>query len=423
MNKLLKNIQSSVSPFTDSKLLVAVSGGIDSLVLLHALKVLGYDPIALHINYNLRGEESKNDEEFIRELCSSKGIELKVNKIHLNEILDKEGGNLQNKARIERYNWFKKIAEQFDKYVVLLGHHQDDQIETFLLQLFRGAGLRGLSAMSKSRDIFIRPLLDVNRSEILEFARENNILWREDSSNSSLKYSRNKLRNEFIPFMEKEVPTIKKDILTLVDVIQQNYRKTQNEVEKIAKRVAQSDTFSIEDLKTWEDEFLIELLRQLKIPTQIHTELRKLTSSDNNKSIAIEHELYVKIVKRVDHLQLMRNSSLLIPELIIERVQGIPEEFDKDHIYLDENKLFGPLKLRKWKEGDKIASIGIKGTQLVSKILHDAKVPITERENYFVLSDDVQIHWCPKYKVGRNAIASLSSDHIIKCSITYKGYV
>ena len=105
---------------------------------------------------------------------------------------------------------------------------------------------------------------------------------------------------------------------------------------------------------------------------------------------------------------------------LFEHIQELPHTFDKDCIYLDEKKLSGPLRLRRWKKGDKIASLGVKGSQLVSKILHNAKVPAMERENYYVLSDDLQIHWCPRFKIGRNALATEESNQIIKCSITYK---
>ena len=118
-----------------------------------------------------------------------------------------------------------------------------------------------------------------------------------------------------------------------------------------------------------------------------------------------------------------RKKSALIPVLLAESVHEIPETFDKETIYLDEDKLSGPLRLRVWKDGDKIASLGVDGSQLVSKILHDAKLPLVERENFYVLCDDKDIHWCPGLKVGRNAIATSSTNRILKCSLTYKEYV
>lgn len=422
MSKLLEHIQASISAYSESKLLVAVSGGVDSMVLLSALKMLDYDPVALHVNYHLRGEESEGDEVFIREQCALKNIELHVKHIHLDKILEKEGGNLQNRARNERYNWFRETAEKFDNALVLIGQHQDDQIETFLLQLFRGAGMRGLSAMPKTQDIFLRPLLTISRSEILDFANTNNILWREDSSNSSLKYSRNRLRNEFLPLLDAEVPTLKNDIIYLVEVFQKNYRSIQNKAEKTVLEIFEQSAIDIERLEKWEDEFLIELLRKMDVPTQVYTEIRKLARAKNNKYITIEHKNYNRIVKVDDRLIFVQNKRLTKPELVVEQIRELPEQFSKEFIFLDGAKISGTLRLRQWKEGDKIASLGVNGSQLVSKILHDAKVPIAERENYYVLCDDIQIHWCPQYKVGRNALASPSSAQILKCTITYKEY-
>lgn len=420
MDRLLENIKSSLAEFSGAQLFMAVSGGVDSMVLLNALKMLGHEPIALHVNYHLRGEESEGDELFIREYCKTNNIELLVKSIDLNEILEKEGGNLQNKARTVRYNWFREVAEQYDNGLVLLGQHENDQIETFLLQLFRGAGMRGLSAMLKTRDIFVRPLLGCTREEILDFAKSHNIHWREDSSNTSLKYSRNRLRNEFIPVMEEAVPSLQSDIVSLVKVFQENYLATQTEAEKAVSEIQNLDSININSLESWEDEFLIEVLRQLNIPTTIYAELKKLINAENNKFIPFEHPDFERIVKVDGRLILERKKSILIPELVVESVQEIPETFDKETIYLDEDKLSGPLKLRKWKEGDKIASLGVEGSQLVSKILHDTKLPLMERENFYVLCDEKDIHWCPGLKVGGNAIATSSTIRILKCSLTYK---
>lgn len=420
MNRLLENIKSSLAEFSTAQLFVAVSGGVDSMVLLNAIKILGHDPTALHVNYHLRGQESEGDELFIRTFCKTNNIKLFVKSIDLNEVLEKEGGNLQNKARAVRYNWFREVAEEHDNGLVLLGQHENDQIETFLLQLFRGAGMRGLSAMLKTRDIFVRPLIDCSREDILDFARSHNIEWREDSSNTSLKYSRNRLRNEFIPVMEEVVPSFQKDIIHLVKVFQENYLTTQKEAKKTVSDILKLDTINIDSLESWEDEFLIEVLRQLYIPTPIFEELKKLIHAKNNKFIPFEHQDFERIVKVDNHLILERKKSTPIPELLVESIQEIPETFNKETIYLDADKLSGPLQLRRWKEGDKIASLGIDGSQLVSKILHDAKVPLMERENFYVLCDDKDIHWCPGLKVGRTAIATSSTNRILKCSLTYK---
>jgi tRNA(Ile)-lysidine synthase len=420
MNKVFQNIQDSLSSYQNSKILVAVSGGLDSMVLLNALKALNHEPIALHVNYHLRGEESDGDEAFIREKCSLLNIQLLVKNIPLAEVLDEEGGNLQNKARTERYDWFEKTAKQFGDAIVLLGHHKDDQIETFLLQLFRGAGMRGLSAMPKTRDLFVRPLLDINRSEILEFAKRNDIPWREDSSNSSLKYSRNKLRQEYIPLIENNIPTIHSDIIEMIKVFQTNYLTLQHDAGKIAMQVIHHGHFDIESLDAWNDEFLIEVLRQVNLPIQIHSELRKLAQSVNNKFIAIEHQHGNRIVKTDNKLEFVNTSEPWTPQVIIEKVNELPANFNKDFIYLDATKIKGSLRLRLWQDGDKIAPIGVKGSQLVSKILHDVKMSTGARENYHILCDDNEIHWCPGYKVGRNAIATSNKVQILKCSITCK---
>lgn len=421
-SKLIDHINSKLNDVKGKDIFVAVSGGIDSMVLLFALNKLRLDPTALHVNYNLRDEESRGDEQFIEAFCNEHNISFEVRNVDLKTALNTNGGNLQQRAREIRYNWFEEIIQSNKNAIVLLGHHRDDQIETFFLQAFRGAGMLGLASMPEIKNKYKRPLLQVSRNEIEIFAREENISWREDSSNQSLKYNRNKLRHEFIPLMKDSVPTLKEDVSTLISLFQENYQIIQNKITPIVRESLKNETIPIETLNTLDDEELCEFLRQHNLNLRLKDDIRKLLLAENNKQIPVSHLLYSSLVKSEDTIRLVRNSNEDIkPTLNIEKVEALPDDFDKDSVYLDPDRIEGELKLRRWRESDRIASIGVPGSQLISKILHDNKVLPEERNEVLVLTDKNNILWCPGYKIGRTALATVDSSSILKCSITYKG--
>lgn len=420
MRNLVKHISESLSDVNEGSIYVAVSGGLDSMVLLNILVAKGISPTVLHVNYNLRGEESDADQKFIEDHCNTNELELMVKNTDLAQILKDQGGNLQETARNVRYHWFEEIISSNPEAVILLAHHLDDQIETFFLQLFRGSGMLGLAGMSKIRKYFRRPLLDFTRKEIENYARENSVSWREDSSNRSLKYSRNKLRNEFIPFTESHNARIKEDIAYLVSVFQENYNAIQNHTRKTTDRLLENNYIGISELRSLNEEEINELLRQLGLPIQLRTEILKLTDSENNKRITLDHPRFSALVRSNHLIRIIAvDEEVLTANLKVESVQHLPDLFDKNSIYLDADKLHGELKLREWRESDRMAPIGVPGTQLISKILHDQKVSTEERSRFKILSDDKHILWCPGYKIGRIALANENTATILKCSVTY----
>lgn len=420
MNNLQDHIAQKLDKYRGQSIYVAVSGGLDSMVLLHITQQLGYTPTTLHVNYHLRDEESNHDQKFIENYCTSHQIPFLINEVELADILKSEGGNLQQTAREFRYNWFREILDKDEKSVILLAHHRDDQIETFFLQAFRGAGILGLSAMPFKKDKYLRPLLDISREEIMDYAQKENIDWREDSSNASLKYNRNKLRHEFIPYMEIKVPTLKADVSLFISLFQENYSAIQNKVLPIVSTVNDSGSMPVELIRSLNDEELNELLRQLMISTQMRGEVKKLADAENNKRISLEGTLF-QLVKSDGAIRLVKSSSKLDSTILkTEIVEHLPESFGKNEIYLDADKVQGELTLRNWKEGDRIYPVGLSGSQLISKVLHDQKVLPELRQHIQVLCDDKDVLWCPGYKVGRTALATQNSKRILKCSVTYK---
>ncbi|MCB0761716.1 MAG: tRNA lysidine(34) synthetase TilS, partial [Flavobacteriales bacterium] len=194
----INTAQVPVSP--SGKCLIAMSGGRDSMALAHYLSNHGISCIWAHCNFGLRGTESDEDEQFLRDQSKLMHAEILVKRFTRDD-LDLTSSNIQDAARILRYSWFSELCELHDIPAVCTAHHQDDQAETVLLQIIRGAGLKGLSGMKPNDHGIHRPLLQVSRGEIDRYIEEHGIPFREDSSNAKNYYSRNRIRNEIMPLL------------------------------------------------------------------------------------------------------------------------------------------------------------------------------------------------------------------------------
>lgn len=199
----------------DDRVIVAVSGGLDSVVLLHVLRQFPLHLEVAHVNFRLRGEESERDARFVAQLCRDAGLFFHLHEVEPGHFI---GKSIQTEARRLRYAWFKELAQSGKK--VALAHHADDQAETLLLQLFRGTGLKGLGGMQQKRDVFIRPLLPIRRSELVAYAKEKGLFWQEDSSNQSTKYQRNFLRLTTIPSLETKFPQLIPNLQNTASLVQ-----------------------------------------------------------------------------------------------------------------------------------------------------------------------------------------------------------
>ena len=417
MTKSGLNIDQYFDELKNRKIYVAVSGGIDSMVLLHLLLNHNLDISVIHVNYHLRGDESNSDEKFITDYCKQNNIPCEVKNVELKDQLE-EGGNLQELARIARYNWFTEITSTNPQALIALGHHSDDQVETFLFNLSRDAGVMGLSAMKWKNGKMIRPLLNFNRIDISAYADSEKLSWRDDSSNASTKYVRNKLRNVFIPFAEAIVPSIKNDILLMISAFQNLQLEIEDLIIPIKKKIVDNSSLSIQVYYSLNSEHKIELLRQLKLPFSLMDELDKLVNSPKGKRILVNHDRYNEIVRDRDEFLFGAKSITRFHELHVERLEKLPESFSKDFICLDEQKTVGQLKIRPWKIGDRIKPIGLDGSKLISDIIKDNKVPLIEKNEIIVLHDDSEIHWCVGLKIGRTALAIESSKQILHCTIS-----
>jgi tRNA(Ile)-lysidine synthase len=400
---------------------IACSGGLDSMVLLHLAKKLNLVIEILHVNYNLRGEESLSDVHFLKQYASKNQISISILEVDLKKELELNGGNLQNEARRIRYNFFGEKLNNTDKSKLLIAHHQDDQIETFWLQLFRGSGLKGMAGMDKINSRIIRPLLNVSKSELVNYALKNQIFWREDQSNAQLNYQRNLWRNKYIPFLNSQIPTINNSVLKLQEVFSSNLLEISKKINQVRNQIIQTNYVEFKAISQFQSVEIVELFRTLNIPlNQIQPWIKLLKSQKGSKVKWESSEgKFTEIIREEKGFSFVLNDNkVIIPTLNVRQVERLPEKFEKNIFYFDPNKIDGQLKIRFWKKADRIYPIGMKGSKLISDVVKDAKIPNVDRYHQTVICDDSKILSCVGLCVDRRAIASDKST-IIEVSLAY----
>jgi tRNA(Ile)-lysidine synthase len=412
MHKIDKHLQNLLNTVKTERICVACSGGMDSMVLLNALLNIDMNLNVLHVNYHLRGQDSLNDEAFIKDFCSKRNIPYFIYNVTSKENASLKNGNLQQKARNIRYRFFNEFND--GKTLILLAHHLDDQIETFFMQMARGGSIMGLSSMLEKNGNIIRPLLPFRKSEIHAYAIMQKIVWREDVSNSSYDYTRNKLRHIFIPEMLKTNKNLFDDVQLLIACFQEEQFRLEALIKPLSNQIIKTNWLSFSAFDALNDVELRELLRQIKI-SKISTEsLQKLRLSDKGKILVFSSTYYSRVIREENGFFFESNHSVseTIPILHIERTNKIPVNFDKNVIYLDPNKIIGNLKIRKWEIGDRIKPIGINGSKLISDLLKDEHVPHFQRKNQWVVCDDIKIIWCVGHAISREALTKGLTNYL-----------
>ncbi len=412
MAKLEQHIAEFLGDDPTKHYFVACSGGVDSMVLVHILHKLGKRISVLHVNYMLRGEDSERDQELVERVCQQKGITAHVKRVDFNIYLASSGGNLQDEARKVRYKYFENFKLK-ENIRIVLAQHADDQVETFFLNLSRNAGIMGLACMLPEHKGYLRPLLPFTKDEVRNYALENDVLWREDVSNASNKYSRNKLRNVLIPELEQTVPSIKESVLTLVKVFQATQKELHDKLQPIKIAILNSQKLSFEQYDLMDEYDQLELLRQLEIPASILSEFAKLRSAEKGRMIPVSHQTFRTIIREDGYFFFQKEEGFtILPQLHIEEVKELPTVFTKHELYVDPLKIKGEIAVRRWKEGDRMKPIGMKGSKLISDILSDAKIPHHARHLQMVVHDDEKILWCVGLSVSREATSKLTDDNL-----------
>ena len=432
LTKFQYHIEQNFAQLKDKKLLLAVSGGVDSMVLLDLFYKLRFDICIVHCNFQLRGEESDADELLVREICQEGYIPYFIESFDTLEFAKENKLSIQLAARKLRYDWFQEIISLGFDYV-LTAHHLDDNVETFLINFTRGTGLEGLTGIPAQNENVIRPLLPFSREEIENYAKEYNIQWREDSSNASDKYFRNKLRHDI-------VPTLKELNTGFLDSFQNTLRHLQ-QAESLVNDASKLVYEKVVEVKENQLEIHLNSLLQFKnYKAYLYQWLKNYGFSSWNDIYDLVEAQSGKQVFSETHVLLKDREKLILSErkssnnsevLIIESIESkvnIPLklrfckavnifETVSNCIFVDESKIKFPLTIRKWQEGDYFYPSGMNGKKKLSKYFKDEKYSLLDKENQWLLCSEDQIIWVIGKRADNRYIANETTQNSIKIEL------
>jgi tRNA(Ile)-lysidine synthase len=420
LNKYQTYIQSFVEKHPATHYFIAVSGGHDSMLLLDLCRRNSLPITVLHVNYQLRGKESQGDQTFVETYCQQHSLPFHIHKIDLTEKL-KSGGNLQQLARKERYDFFESHLNQRTNSLLMVAQHQDDQLETFWLQLFRGSGLSGLQGMLEKNGRILRPLLPYTRKELSGLSSELNLMWREDSSNESTKYLRNLFRLKLIPELEQEIPTLRDSIQRIQGVFQATLEEEKEGINSIVEEILQNKIITLNEISLTPHYKLVEVLKKLHIPLVLSNNIQELLNSEVGKRLCwkANEGPFHELIKERDSLRFipLNPQKSSTPTFRVNVISSLPTEFNKNVLFLDQSMIHGELFVRPWTEGDRMHPIGLNGSKLISDILKDDHVPSSEKNGCFVLCDGEKIICLIGHRIDRRCIASQETKLIIRVEI------
>jgi tRNA(Ile)-lysidine synthase len=393
--------------------LLAVSGGLDSMVLCHLLLELQLPVQILHVNYGLRGAESNADQALVAAYCQQHRIQLEVLNVSLKEQLTNNKLNLQAEARKIRYEFFKEIQMNKPKSQICTAHHADDQIETFWLQLSRGSGLKGLAGMARADQHLLRPLLTLNRDDILALAKELKVSWREDSSNASLKYRRNLWRHQLLPFLNARMPKLKEAVELLQKTFAQEITAQEQVLNEAISHFKKYKSISLIKLSQLSAYQYIELFKYVGVPTHAIKRISDLFKAENGKYIAWKNDT----TKSQSYLVKQRQQITLFNEAATEwsfqlKTPAKEEKGQQIQLLIDTNQIKGEPYFRQVKSGDSIRVKGMKGSKKVLRILKEAGIPAPLRNQQIILCDQEKVLAIPQLYVNAAILATQNTAHL-----------
>lgn len=416
------------------KSLVAVSGGLDSILLAFLLKRMGAEMVLAHCNFQLRGEESQGDEAFVREFAQNYEIPVEVIRFQTKKYAQENGLNTQLAARKLRYEWFEELRQSVGAEQIITAHHADDSLETFLMNLSRGAGLHGLLSIPPRNGKILRPMLIFSRQEILQEAQRHSLHWREDSSNASDAYLRNRIRHHISPELRQTHPSFLQNFLRTLENLQQSAGFIASELEKIRTQVflpkGEELHFQVEILKNHPHRnfLLFELLSPFGFKNL--PDLQRLLSATSGKQLfSPTHRLVTDRKKWIitplqsfdNQLYMISQEDESITTPLGMRFQMVSQALKNDakNIYVSAEKLHYPLQLRKRRQGDIFFPQGMQGQKkTLSKFFKDEKYSVLQKERQWILTDaQNRVIWVVGRRADARFLPEKSSAKILKISL------
>lgn len=425
-----KHISKNFSFVKQAKILIATSGGIDSVVLTHLCKNAGLTIALAHCNFKLRGNESDADEAFVKTLATDLNIPVYTTYFNTLKYKDEHKVSVQMAARELRYNWFASLIDEYNFDCVFTAHHADDNLETFLINLSRGTGIEGLMGIPSLYKNTVRPLLPFTREEIENFAVQHGIIWREDSSNEESKYLRNKLRLEVIPELKSVNTSFMDNFNKTIRFIQGTSQIVRNHLEELKQKlfVFEEDRIIInaERLKELSPrkDYLFGLFNEYgfrewnDVESLLFSSSGKQVFSETHRMLKNREEIIITPIKPIeieDYYSLEKDVGLDVSGLrLVVYDVGLTGPFKNNLAYIDKDLLKYPLIVRKWKKGDYFYPLGMQNKKLLSKFFKDEKFSILDKENAWILCSGNEIVWVIDHRIDDRYKVTSKTKNILK---------
>ena len=402
----------------NSTVIVGLSGGIDSMVLLDILTLLGYNCIAAHCNFHLRNDESDRDEKFVKNWCKTIDTQYTSINFDTKQYAADRKISIEMAARELRYCWFETIRNEYQADYIAVAHHKDDSVETLLLNLIRGTGIKGLTGISPKNGHIVRPLLCLSRNEIESYISERDIPYVTDSTNHEDIYLRNSLRLNVIPLLETLNPSVRETIFRTSRNLTEAEKIYSESIQKSISKVFNDNKIYIDELKRTASQrsVLFELLTPYSFtPSTIEDIYESIDSisgkifySDVNSDLGKKGYRLIKDrnIFLLDALTECNNkdktflieegaSEILEPIRLIIRILNSSDEikYHRNILYLDEEKIKYPLELRRWRAGDWFIPFGMKGRKKLSDYFTDHKFTLKDKDEAWILTSGEDIVW------------------------------
>ncbi|MDC6363203.1 MULTISPECIES: tRNA lysidine(34) synthetase TilS [Flavobacteriaceae] len=432
LKQFTEHINSNLPFLKEKPLLLACSGGVDSVVLAHLCVASGLKVTLAHCNFQLRGEESDTDEIFVQDLGEKLGLEVITHQFDTEKYAVAYRGSIQMAARELRYQWFNEVLNTGEFDFVLTAHHADDDLETFLINLSRGTGIEGLSGIPVQNEKVIRPLLNFSRQEILDHAKNNALEWREDSSNSESKYLRNKIRLDIVPQLKTLHPTFLENFKRTQSHLEQTQSLVRHHVEEIRKKLFESQgdiiRVSVEKLQGLKPlvGYLYELFRAYgftewnDVEGLLHAMSGKEVRSKTHRLVKDRTHLILSPIETgLEEVFWISDDVKELEKPINLRLQNVKtiENTGRNTIYLDKEKLNFPLLLRNWEKGDYFYPYGMDGKKKLSKFFKDEKVDVISKEKQWLLCSNDTIAWVVGRRADKRFKVEDSTKDILKITL------
>lgn len=402
----------------NTKVIVGLSGGMDSMVLLDILILLGYRCTAAHCNFHLRGGESDRDENFVKKWCKSIDIPFTSINFDTKQYAVDRKISIEMAARELRYNWFETLRRHHQADFIAVAHHKDDSVETVLLNLIRGTGIKGLTGISPKNGYIVRPLLGISRSEIEKYISERDIPYVTDSTNNEDLYLRNALRLNVLPILEKLNPSVKDTIYRTSKNVTEAEKVYSDSIQKAIKKAFNDNKIDINVLKHTASprSVLFELLTPYNFTPSTIEDISESINSISGKIFFSERGSYSENKK----YKLIKDRNFFLFEEVKEKCEedetysieeGIREinspinlkikelrapveiKYNRHFLYVDAEKIKYPLKLRKWRTGDWFIPFGMRGRKKLSDYFTDRKFSLKDKDDAWILTSSEDIVW------------------------------